>query len=213
MALRRGDPRGDQGASPGRPAEVAPARPVEPKSPPEDRSDWLDLRPILDAELGRLPAKLRDILVLCLLEGSTLEEAARRLSCPLGTVKSRLARGREALRSRLTVRGVAPAVAAAVAAGSARSSVASPVSQALSRTTLGIVGLAPDRIPEGVVALTRGVAPNMLRTSRILASVAFGGFALGGARPGRPVEVRGGRRPGRGPRRLPPGRGPSRWIT
>ena len=117
------------------------AGPVDVPSPAEDRSDWLDVRPILDAELGRLPAKFREILVLCLLEGSTAEEAARRLACPLGTVKSRLARGREALRSRLTVRGIAPAVAAAVAAGSARSAVASPVSQALSRATLGVVGL------------------------------------------------------------------------
>ena len=48
--------------------------------------------PILDAELGRLPAKHRDVLVLCLLEGVTAEEAARRLGCPVGTVKSRLAR-------------------------------------------------------------------------------------------------------------------------
>ncbi len=154
--------------------------PVDLPSPLEDRSDWLDVRPILDAELGRLPAKFRDILVLCLFEGSTLEEAARRLSWPLGTVKSRLARGREALRSRLTVRGVAPAVAAAVAAGSARSAVASPVSQPLSRATLRVVGLLPDRVPPGVAALTRGVAPRMLRTSRILTAVAFGGLALGG---------------------------------
>ncbi len=156
------------------------ASPVDLPAPPEDRADWLDVRPILDAELGRLPAKFREILVLCLLEGSTAEEVARRLSCPLGTVKSRLARGREALRSRLTVRGIAPAVAAAVAAGSARSAVASPVSQALSRTTLRVVGLLPDRIPPGVAVLTRGVAPSMLHPSRILTAVVCGGLALGG---------------------------------
>ncbi len=67
----------------------------------DDQTEWLDFRPILDAELGKLSPKLRDIVVLCLLEGLTAEEAAQRISCPLGTVKSRLQRGREALKGRL----------------------------------------------------------------------------------------------------------------
>ena len=52
--------------------------------------DLVDVRLIFDSELGKLSPKLRDILVLCLLEGATAEEASCRLSCPLGTVKSRL---------------------------------------------------------------------------------------------------------------------------
>src|SRR5205823_1686497 len=36
------------------------------------------------------------------------ELAARHLGCPVGTVKSRLTRGRERLRSRLVRRGLAP---------------------------------------------------------------------------------------------------------
>ena len=46
-------------------------------------------------------------VVLCDLEGRTHEQAARHLGCPVGTVKSRLARGRHALRDRLTRRGLA----------------------------------------------------------------------------------------------------------
>jgi RNA polymerase sigma factor (sigma-70 family) len=86
---------------------------VEVGSLRESRADWLDLMPILDAELGRLPLRQRDVLVMCLLDGASVEEASRRLGCPVGTVKSRLARAREALRSRLTRRGVTPAAALA----------------------------------------------------------------------------------------------------
>jgi RND family efflux transporter MFP subunit len=47
-------------------------------------------------------------VVLCDLEGRTHEQAARHLGWPIGTVKSRLARGRERLRSRLIRRGIRP---------------------------------------------------------------------------------------------------------
>ncbi|WZP00848.1 sigma-70 family RNA polymerase sigma factor [Isosphaeraceae bacterium EP7] len=143
----------------------------------EDRSsDWLDVRPILDAELGRIPAKMRDVLVLCLLEGATAEEAARRLACPLGTVKSRLARGRDALRVRLTGRGVAPAVAVA-----ATSHVfSSHASAALLRTTLGLVAASPATIAPGVISLTRGVAPAMLTKTTLAASLILGGLVATG---------------------------------
>jgi predicted esterase len=45
------------------------------------------------------------------LEGLTQEEVAKRLGWPIGTVRSRVARGRERLRRRLILRGVAPAAA------------------------------------------------------------------------------------------------------
>jgi RNA polymerase sigma factor (sigma-70 family) len=66
--------------------------------------------PILHEEIGRLPARLREALVLCYLEGLTVEAAASRIGCPVGTLKSRLGKGRELLRSRLTRRGVAASV-------------------------------------------------------------------------------------------------------
>ena len=69
--------------------------------------------PILHEELGRLPEKYRTAVLLCDLEGLTQDQAARRLGWPDGTVRSRLARGRERLRERLTRRGIAPAVALA----------------------------------------------------------------------------------------------------
>jgi RNA polymerase sigma factor (sigma-70 family) len=71
-----------------------------------------ELQSILDEEVGRLPERYRAPVVLCLLEGLTYDEAARRLGCPIGTLGVRLSRGRELLRARLTRRGVAPASAA-----------------------------------------------------------------------------------------------------
>ena len=67
-----------------------------------------DLRGIIDEEVARLPARYRDAVVLCDLEGHSYAVAASRLRCPLGTVQSRLARGRARLRSRLIRRGLVP---------------------------------------------------------------------------------------------------------
>ncbi len=76
-----------------------------------------DLRAVLDRELSRLPERHRAVVVLCDLEGLSYDQAASALGWPMGTVKSRLARGREQLRARLIRRGVAPALAAAGALG------------------------------------------------------------------------------------------------
>jgi RNA polymerase sigma factor (sigma-70 family) len=59
----------------------------------------------LHDELRGLSASFREPLVLCYLEGLTQEQVAAQLRCPLGTVQSRLARGRAKLKSRLTKRG------------------------------------------------------------------------------------------------------------
>jgi RNA polymerase sigma factor (sigma-70 family) len=72
---------------------------------------WQDLRPLLDEELDRLPAKCRAAVVLCYLEGLTTEEAAQQLGCPRGTILSRLARARERLRMRLAKRGLVSSAA------------------------------------------------------------------------------------------------------
>jgi RNA polymerase sigma-70 factor (ECF subfamily) len=59
--------------------------------------DWAELRDI-DEALARLPDEQRAVVLLVGLEQFTYEEAARALDIPLGTVMSRLSRGRERLR-------------------------------------------------------------------------------------------------------------------
>ncbi len=78
-------------------------------TPDEDEADRLELGPIVQEEVRRLPEKYRAVVVLCYWEGLTQEQAAAQLGIPLGTVRSRLARARDLLRRRLTRRGAAPA--------------------------------------------------------------------------------------------------------
>src|SRR5262249_13107360 len=66
-----------------------------------------ELRRLLDGEVSRLPERFRAPVVLCYLEGRSVDEAALVLGCPRGTVASRLARARERLRLRLAGRGLA----------------------------------------------------------------------------------------------------------
>ena len=67
-----------------------------------------DLGPVVQEEVRRLPERYRTAVVLCYWEGLTQEQAAAQIGCPLGTVRSRIARARQLLRRRLTRRGVAP---------------------------------------------------------------------------------------------------------
>jgi RNA polymerase sigma factor (sigma-70 family) len=69
-----------------------------------------EVGPLLHEEVNRLPDRYRVPVVLCYLEGLTHEQAAEQLRWPVGTVRSRLSRGRDQLRSRLVRRGVAPAI-------------------------------------------------------------------------------------------------------
>jgi RNA polymerase sigma factor (sigma-70 family) len=92
-----------------------------------------DAQQLLQEELQRLPAKYRSPMVLCYLEGRTNEEAARQLQWPVGTLKVRLRRGREMLRTRLVRRGLA--LSAAVLATALAAEAAPAVPPALVETT------------------------------------------------------------------------------
>jgi len=63
----------------------------------------------LDEALAQLPAEQRAVILLVGLEGMQYEEAAQVLSVPIGTVRSRLFRGREALRRLLGMNEAEPA--------------------------------------------------------------------------------------------------------
>ena len=86
--------------------------PLDLEVPGVDDHDGLErdeLHAALHEELGRLPEKYRAPLVICYFEGLPHEAVALRLGWPLGTVRSRIARGRDLLGARLTRRGLAPA--------------------------------------------------------------------------------------------------------
>src|SRR5207244_3026954 len=72
---------------------------------------WEDIRPVLDEELERLPARYRAPIVLCCLAGKTQQEAAGELGWSRDMVRRRMEQGQELLRQRLSRRGVAPSAA------------------------------------------------------------------------------------------------------
>jgi RNA polymerase sigma factor (sigma-70 family) len=81
----------------------------EPSSP---EAVWDDVAVVLDEELGRLPEHYRAVIVLCDVEERTRAAAAVHLSCPEGSVSSRLSRARTMLARRLAKRGLTLSVGA-----------------------------------------------------------------------------------------------------
>ncbi|HEU5118969.1 MAG TPA: RNA polymerase sigma factor, partial [Isosphaeraceae bacterium] len=125
---------------------------------------------VLDEELQKLPARFRDPLVLCYLHGRSHDEAAALLRWPVGTIRSRMARGRERLKGRLERRGIVGlSVAGLTAVLQAESAqaitlppalVGSTVSVALqvlagSSLTGGVVSLGATSLSEGVLTAMR----------------------------------------------------------
>jgi RNA polymerase sigma-70 factor (ECF subfamily) len=60
------------------------------------------------AAVQELPAEFREVVVLCELEEMSYEEAARWMGCPIGTIRSRLHRGRALLLAKLEMLRDAP---------------------------------------------------------------------------------------------------------
>jgi len=59
----------------------------------------------LERALARLPDEQREVILLVGLEGLSYESAAQILNVPVGTVRSRLSRGRDALRRLMDIPG------------------------------------------------------------------------------------------------------------
>ncbi len=71
---------------------------------------WAEKRERLQqvrAAVQELPVEFREAVVLCELEEMSYEEAAQMAGCPIGTIRSRLHRGRALLMAKLEIfRGV-----------------------------------------------------------------------------------------------------------
>jgi hypothetical protein len=171
---------------------------------PSEVEDWSAIHD----EVGRLPEKYRAPVILCYLEGQSYDEAARRIGCPVGTIRVRLSRARDKLRDRLTRRGFAPSALSAIAGleGSSVSVGGAAVSPLPSRwvesTVKAAIGSTSARATAEVVSatvlvLSREVIRNMLMTHVKLAGVgllsagilATGVGVIGGQDPGPSLEV------------------------
>ena len=156
---------------------------AEAMAPARD-GDRHELRSVVEEELGRLPEKYRAPIVLCYLEGLTHEEAAARLRCPVGTVRSRMAWARARLRARLDRRGLAPAegmiglalMPEVVPRALIESTVAGAIRLATGKAAAGAV-------PAGGMALAEGVSRTMIanKLTVIGGLVLSAGLVAGGA--------------------------------
>lgn len=168
---------------------VAPGFVPLPDDPPARRDEPVELRRVLDEEIGRLPEQYRLVVELCYVVGRTTDEAAARLGWAKGTVLTRLAWARKRLRSRLTQRGVTLAVGS-LAAALGRPALG--VSSELVFTTVrAAVAVAAGDVIAGVVSartvsLTEGVVRTMaLNKLKWIAAAALLVVALTGVGIGR----------------------------
>jgi RNA polymerase sigma-70 factor (ECF subfamily) len=60
-----------------------------------------EIRATVSAAIDRLPEDLRTAIMLRELEGLSYEEIAKTMDCPVGTVRSRIFRAREAVDEQL----------------------------------------------------------------------------------------------------------------
>ena len=131
---------------------------------PDQAVAWNELRPVLHAEVERLPERYRIPVILSYLEGKTNEEVAALLHWPVGTVKGRLSRARDLLRSRLVRRGLTLSAAFLMTALSQGTVFAEVVPADLVNRTVRLAGkfgphsAPPD--PTGKEPLTDPPAPD-----------------------------------------------------
>jgi RNA polymerase sigma factor (sigma-70 family) len=114
---------------------------------------------VIDEEIDRLPKKYRSVIILCCLEGLSYETASKQLGLSFATLKMRLKRGRELLRTRLIRQGIT-VTPAALAFLTENTSAA--VSNELMKSTIQTAmsyssgSLATGFVPSQVIALAQG---------------------------------------------------------
>jgi RNA polymerase sigma factor (sigma-70 family) len=168
----------------------------EPQARPRDGAG--DLRPLLDEELSRLPAKYRLLLVLCDLEGRARKDVARQLGMPEGTLSSRLTTARGMLAKRLARHGLAVSGGSLAAWSGTGTAAGLPAAQ-VGAVVEAALHVAAGKTAAGLVSvhaalLAKGVLKIMLisRLEAVAAAVlAMGLFAFGGWALTRPLAAAG----------------------
>ncbi len=158
----------------------------------------VDLGPVLHEEVDRLPAKYRQPVILCHLQGLTHAQAAQELAWPVGTVSVRLARARKILADRLARRGVTASVTvvAGALATEATAATLAPswihVAAVAALTAASGLPLTTAALSAGAITLARRTSMTMLLSSwkwlalpaAVALTTATGAALVGSAGPG-----------------------------
>ncbi len=146
----------------------------------EDRED---LEAVVHEEIDRLPEHYRAPLILCDLEGCTHEQAARSLGWPVGTVKSRQARGRQRLRDRLIRRGLSPSCGMTLGGGVLTPEMPVPAALTKATTKLATIWAGADSARVAVAVLAREVLKVMVlqKIKQIVLSLSMIALTAAGA--------------------------------
>jgi HlyD family secretion protein len=145
----------------------------------DDEAGRLESDILVQEEVRRLPAKYRDVILPCYWQGLTHEQVAAQLGCPVGTVRSRIARARDLLRGRLTRRGLAPMALTGLPGWESHFAMrCSPVPDHLIRSTMTCASQVANSGVMGTAA-TAGVACLIERTLWSMTMSKIGGVVAG----------------------------------
>jgi RNA polymerase sigma factor (sigma-70 family) len=168
--------------------------PADPHPDPLAEISGRELLNIIDEEVQGLHRVYRLAVILCCLEGLSLEEAARRLGWTRGSVKGRLERGRAQLHERLVRRGLTLSVAltaAELSRGAASATIATTTISSTVRAALTGAGCSAashgtsctaPALAEAVVKSMSLVQPKAATAILVAALVAVGLLAFQGMR-------------------------------
>lgn len=163
------------------------AMPETVQLPPDS---WSDLQPVIDAELARLPDKLRLPVVLCDLEGRPQRSVAKHLGIAPATLAARVAAARRLLAERLGKRGISlsggalavvlgeRAAAAHVAPVLAESAVRAAEAVASGGAAAGFVSAHALQLTEGVMRMMMLAKLKAAGAAVLVAFAVAGGFGI-----------------------------------
>jgi RNA polymerase sigma factor (sigma-70 family) len=152
---------------------LATAPPVDPRPDPLAGLSARELLALVDDEVRRLPRAYRLAVILCCLEGHSLEEAAQQLGWTLASLKGRLRRGRARLRDRLARRGLPLSAALAVAELTRSADSVAAVARLADPTVRAAVGFAIDRTAAGEASARIAILAGQVLRSMALARLRF----------------------------------------
>jgi len=71
------------------------------KISPEDSVISIERRKKIISAIESLKPKMKEVIILCEMQGYTYEEASKKLHCPIGTIKSRIFNAKKELENKL----------------------------------------------------------------------------------------------------------------